>query len=88
VTAKAPGSPGLRKLGNAPIADPQRGGPGRQVTEVLAKAPGDRESAGLPHSAAMTRKLGGAPMAGPQKVTAKGPMGGWGCLHVASFNLA
>ena len=46
------------------------------MTEVIAKAPGDRESAGLPHSAAMTRKLGGAPMAGPQKVTAKGPMGG------------
>ena len=43
---------------------------------MLAKAPGDRESAGLPHSAAMTRKLGGAPMAGPQKVTAKGPMEG------------
>jgi len=76
VTAKAPGSPGLRKLGSAPVADPQRGGPGRQVAEVITKAPGDRESAGLPHSAGMIRKLGGAPIAGPQKVTAKGPM--WG----------
>ena len=41
---------------------------------MIAKAPGDRESAGLPHSAGMIRKLGGAPVAGPQKVTAKGPM--------------
>ena len=57
------------------------------MTEVIAKAPGDRESAGLPHSAAMARKLGGAPMAGPQKVTAKGPMDG-AYLKLASFNLA
>jgi len=46
---------------------------------VIAKAPGDRESAGLPHSAAMARKLGGAPHGGPAEGDRE-RADGWGIL--------